>query len=88
MELQYLSANTDSDEIANQLEKDGALVVTDVIHQSETEELISEIGPFIDNTPTGKDDFSGYHTQRTGGPDKQIGNLSFPGHKRSDFWSC
>ena len=25
MELQYLSANTDSDEIANQLEKDGAL---------------------------------------------------------------
>ena len=66
MELQYLSANTDSDEIANQLEKDGALVVTDVIHQSETEELISEIGPFIDNTPTGKDDFSGYHTQRAG----------------------
>ena len=37
MELQYLSANTDSDEIANQLEKDGALVVTDVIHRSEIE---------------------------------------------------
>ena len=66
MTLQYLSANADSNKIANQVEKDGAPILNDVIRQSETEQLIAEIGPFIDNTPTGKDDFPRYDTQRTG----------------------
>ena len=87
MKLQYLSANTDSNKFANQLEKDGALIITDVIRQSETEQLITEIGPFIDNTPTSKDDFSGYNTKNRPS-DKQICNVSFPCHEQSDFWSC
>ena len=66
MELKYLPSNTDTLEIANQLEEHGALVITDVISSTEADHLITEIGTFIDNTPTGKDEFSGYNTQRTG----------------------
>ena len=66
MELKYLPSNTDALEIANQLEEHGALVITDLISSTETDQFITEIGSFIDNTPTGKDQFSGYNTQRTG----------------------
>ena len=60
MELKYLPSNTDALEIANQLEEHGALVITDVISSAEAEQFITEIGAFIDNTPTGKDEFSGF----------------------------
>ena len=66
MTLTYLPANTAALEVASQLEEHGALVITDVISSTVADQLITEIGTFIDKTPTGKDEFSGYNTQRTG----------------------
>ena len=67
MELPYLSADTDPHEIAEILEIHGALVVRDMIGQSVVKQIKAEIEPFIQNTPTGTDDFSGFNTQRTSG---------------------
>ena len=66
MTLTYLPANTAALEVASQLEEHGALVITDVISSTVADQLITEIGTFIDKTPTGKDEFSGYNTQRIG----------------------
>ena len=65
MRLQYLSADTDAQEIQTQLEKHGALIIEDVIDQTTVDQLKNEIDPFIEKTPTGRDDFSGFNTQRT-----------------------
>ena len=66
MGLNYLPSNTNALEIANQLEEHGALVNADVISSTEADELTTEIGGLVDNTPTCKDPFSGHNTQRTG----------------------
>ena len=55
MGLNYLPSNTDALESANQLEEHGALVITDLVSSTEADELITELGGLIDNTPTGKD---------------------------------
>ena len=62
MKLQYLSADTDAQEIQNQLEKHGALIIEDVIDQTTVDQLKNELDPFIEKTPTGGDDFSGFNT--------------------------
>ena len=66
MKLQYLSADTDSQEIQSQLEQHGALVIKDVIDQATVDQLKNEIDPFIEKAPVGRDDFSGFNTQRMG----------------------
>ena len=66
MQLQYLSATADSQEIQNQLERHGALVIENVIDQTTIEALNKELAPFILKTPTGHDDFTGFKTQRMG----------------------
>ena len=66
MKLQYLSADTDSQEIQSQLEQHGALVIKDVIDQATVDQLKNEIAPFIEKAPAGRDDFSGFNTQRMG----------------------
>jgi ectoine hydroxylase-related dioxygenase (phytanoyl-CoA dioxygenase family) len=65
MKLQYLSADTDAQEIQNQLEKHGALIIEGVIDQTTVDQLKNELDPFIEKTPTGEEDFSGFNTQRT-----------------------
>ena len=66
MKLPYLSANTDAKEIQIQLEKNGALIIEDVIDPPTVAKIREEIDPFIEKAPTGQDDFSGFKTQRIG----------------------
>ena len=66
MKLPYLPANTDTQEIQIQLEKNGALIIEDVIDQPTVAKIKEEIDPFIKKAPTGRDDFSGFKTQRMG----------------------
>ena len=66
MKLPYLPANTDTQEIQIQLEKNGALIIEDVIDQPTIAKIKEEIDPFIKKAPTGRDDFSGFKTQRMG----------------------
>ena len=66
MKLPYLPSNTDAKEIQIQLEKNGALIIDDVIDQPTVAKIKEEIDPFIKKAPTGRDDFSGFKTQRIG----------------------
>tara|TARA_A100000164_G_scaffold328041_1_gene314845 strand:- start:112 stop:930 length:819 start_codon:yes stop_codon:yes gene_type:complete len=66
MKLSYLPADTDAREIQSQLEKSGALVIKNVIDQATIAQINEEIDPFITKAPTGRDDFSGFNTQRMG----------------------
>ena len=66
MKLQYLSADTNAQEIQSQLKKHGALIIEDVIDQTTVDQLKNEIDPLIEKAPAGRDDFTGFNTQRMG----------------------
>ena len=66
MKLHSLPKNTNVQEIHNLLEEYGALIIRDAIDQTTIEKLRNEIDPFIQKAPSGRDDFSGFKTQRMG----------------------
>ena len=66
MKLHSLPKTTNVQEIHNLLEEHGALIVRDVIDQTTVEKLRNEIDPLIQKAPLGRDDFSGFKTQRMG----------------------
>ena len=66
MKLHSLPKTTNVQEIHNLLEEYGALIIRDVIDQTTIEKLRNEIDPFIQKAPSGRDDFSGFKTQRMG----------------------
>lgn len=65
-ELQYLPASAPTDRILEIIRRDGALILTDVIGADDLVELNTELGPYIEATPEGRDDFTGRSTTRTG----------------------
>jgi len=66
MKLHSLPKTTNVQEIHNLLEEYGALIIRDAIDQTTIEKLRNEIDPFIQKAPSGRDDFSGFKTQRMG----------------------
>ncbi|MEL0048133.1 MAG: phytanoyl-CoA dioxygenase family protein [Gammaproteobacteria bacterium] len=66
MELQTLAATASQDDILQALEVAGAVIVKDLISEEVVARFESEARPFIDRTPTGRDEFSGKGTKRTG----------------------
>ena len=64
--LVYFDANADSDDILTTLREDGACVLVDVMGEDLRSRIDRELEPFIEATPTGRDDFSGRLTGRTG----------------------
>jgi ectoine hydroxylase-related dioxygenase (phytanoyl-CoA dioxygenase family) len=48
------------------LDRDGAVIVRDLLGAGERANLERELAPFIERTPMGRDDFTGRATQRTG----------------------
>ena len=65
-DLVYFDADADKSEILSALRKDGACVLTDAIDEDFCRRLDSDLGPLIESTPRGRDDFSGRLTGRTG----------------------
>lgn len=65
-DLLYFDADADSDEILRALREDGACVLVDVMSDDLRSRVGDELQPFIDATPTGRDDFTGRLTGRTG----------------------
>ncbi|MDP6863537.1 MAG: phytanoyl-CoA dioxygenase family protein [Acidimicrobiales bacterium] len=65
-DLLYFDADADSDEILRALREDGACVLVDVMGEDLRSRVGKELQPFIDATPTGRDDFTGRLTGRTG----------------------
>jgi hypothetical protein len=66
MNVQHLPATSTPDEVAAILERDGAVVIDQLISHEEMDAIAAELRPFIDATAFGPDDFSGRRTKRTG----------------------
>lgn len=64
--IEILPADADNQEIMAILERDGALILKDVLSEDEITQLRAEVWPYIEATEDGRDDFTGRHTTRTG----------------------
>jgi len=65
-QLQRLPAHSAAATIAALLDTDGALILEDVATPAQVTRAMSEIGPYIEATAPGRDDFTGFATTRTG----------------------
>lgn len=66
MPLQYLPADTKPEKLEEALRSDGACVVEGLLSAEQLTQMKRECMPFIDATDTGRDDFTGRKTTRTG----------------------
>jgi ectoine hydroxylase-related dioxygenase (phytanoyl-CoA dioxygenase family) len=61
-----LPGSANPEEVAASVDRDGVVVVEDVASDALLNRIESELRPYLDDTPTGPDDFSGNRTRRTG----------------------
>lgn len=66
MPLKYLPASAKPEDLVEALKTDGACIVEGVLGPDGLATMKSECMPFIDATETGRDDFTGRKTTRTG----------------------
>lgn len=66
MPLTTLTADASAADVVQQLKQDGALIIKDLISTELVDQLTAEVRPYIDTTPTGRDEFTGRTTKRTG----------------------
>ncbi len=66
MPLKYLPATAKPEDLAETLKTDGACIVEGVLDANGLAKMKAECMPFIDATETGRDDFTGRKTTRTG----------------------
>lgn len=66
MPLKYLPASAKPEDLVEALKTDGACIVEGVLDANGLAAMKSECMPFIDATETGRDDFTGRKTTRTG----------------------
>ncbi len=64
--LVHLSADSPADEVVSVLERDGAVIIDDVLPAAKVDELVAELRPFVEATAPGRDSFTGARTTRTG----------------------
>lgn len=64
--LKTLPADAPTDAIMAALDRDGALILADLITPQAVDALLAELKPYIDATPVGRDSFTGHKTTRTG----------------------
>ena len=66
MALKTLTADATVDDVVQQLRQDGALIIKDLLSKELVDQLAAEVQPYINTTPTGRDEFTGHTTRRTG----------------------
>ena len=66
MEIQRFDAEADPEAVASALAADGCAVVERLVAESVMDDVRRELAPWMDTTPDGPDDFSGFDTKRTG----------------------
>ncbi|MEM9180615.1 MAG: phytanoyl-CoA dioxygenase family protein [Pseudomonadota bacterium] len=66
MPLKYLPADAKPDALVEALKSDGACIVEGVLDAAALAQMKAECMPYIDATETGRDDFTGRKTTRTG----------------------
>lgn len=66
VEVQRFTPDTPADEILAAFTADGAAIIESLLPPDQLDALVVELGPWIDGTPDGRDDFTGRLTARTG----------------------
>jgi len=64
--LAHLPADAATAEIVAVLERDGALILDDVLPAADVDALVAELRPYVEATAPGRDSFTGARTTRTG----------------------
>lgn len=59
-------ASAPHDEMMDVLNRDGAIIIKDLVSPVEADAVMTELRPYIDATKPGQDPFSGFKTTRTG----------------------
>lgn len=65
-QLEHLGPDASVDAILELLDRDGGLIVDDVLDAETVEALASDLAPYLDRTADGRDSFSGHRTRRVG----------------------
>ncbi len=65
-ELTRVPATGSAKDITRAIERDGAVLVENLIDEQQAEATLDELRPHIETTRTGPDDFAGHQTTRTG----------------------
>ena len=65
-EVKHISIDTSDEEALRIIEEDAALIVDDVIPETEIDKILEELDPFIKGNLKGADDFTGFKTSRVG----------------------
>src|SRR5215213_673924 len=66
MAIHALNSTAALEDVAEALQRDGCVVVRNLVPASLMETIYAELKPFIEATAVGRDDFAGVRTQRTG----------------------
>lgn len=64
--LQHLPDDAPAEEITATLQRDGGLILDDMLSPAETDAVAAELRPYVEATKPGRDGFSGHSTTRTG----------------------
>ena len=64
--LTTLEPDAGADEVLAAIDRDGAVIITEMLDRSQLDRLQDEVMPYVEATETGRDDFSGRLTTRTG----------------------
>jgi ectoine hydroxylase-related dioxygenase (phytanoyl-CoA dioxygenase family) len=65
--IERLPATTSPERVGEALARDGCAVVERLVPAATLRAALEELAPWLDATPTGRDDFAGRRTRRTGG---------------------
>jgi len=66
MPIQHLSRDSSSESIAEALERDGCVVLDNVLGRDEIDQVARDMAPYMQAAPKGKDEFDGFETRRAG----------------------
>lgn len=64
--IEHLNADAATDAIVEMLERDGAVIIDGLMASGEVDRLNEELAPFLSKEVYGRDEFTGYNTQRIG----------------------
>ena len=59
-----LDASASDEQIRHHLEREGCVILEEVIDHETIDRMLSELRPYMERKPTGNGDFSGFHTKR------------------------
>lgn len=65
MDIQRVQINTPPDVVCEIIDRDGCVIIEDMVSQESLDALVADLRPYIDKTPFGDEGFSGSLTRRT-----------------------